>query len=135
MKGHRATPMDVGVSEDNATHELRRRVPRHVTGWPAKCQFGDDPGSAWGECQVLDISILGAGLEIFELLRRDPVGREITVEAQTTVGGSVSIRFVGVIRNVRPGPQGGIRAGIEFLGLSETERTILDALEQMRVVW
>lgn len=95
---------------------------------------------------VLDISILGAGLEIYDPdqpivgVQFDPagdtlVGHKITVDAHTAGGGSLSIRFTGMIRNVRPGPLGSIRAGVEFLGLSDTERTMLDALERMRVVW
>ena len=129
--------------------ERRRRVPRQEAGWPGYCGFDDDPESAWYECQVLDISILGAGvevydpgqavlgarLEIFDPDEDDLIGHKITAEAQATGGGSVSIRFTGTIRDVHPGPKGSIRVGIEFLGLSDTERTMLEAMERMRVVW
>jgi PilZ domain len=124
----------------------RRRVPRQEAGWPGKCGFEDDPETAWYECMVLDISILGAGLEIYDPdqpilgAEFDPdgtslIGHRVTVDAHTAGGGSVSIRFTGIIRNVRSGPLGTIRAGVEFLGLSEVERTMLDALERMRIVW
>jgi len=129
--------------------EKRRRVPRHNAGWPGKCGFEDDPESAWYECQVSDVSILGAeleasdpgqpvlgaGLEIFSPVPQDLVGHTITVDAHTAHGESVNFRFTGLIRHVRSGLPGGIRAGIELLGLSPTERTMLDALERMRIVW
>ena len=129
--------------------EKRRRVPRQNPGWLGKCAFEGDPGSSWYECQVLDVSILGsglevsdlgqsllgAGLEIFSPVPQDLVGNKITVDAHTPERESVSFRFTGLIRHVRSELPGSIRAGIEFLGLSPTERTMLDALERMRVVW
>ncbi len=129
--------------------ERRRRVPRQEAGWPGYCGIDDDPESAWYECRVVDISVLGAGIEVYDpgkpLLGAgieifgpagdDLIGHKITVDAHTSSGGSVSIRFTGMIRNTKPGPNGGLRAGIEFLGLSEEERSMLDALERMQVVW
>jgi hypothetical protein len=130
MMLHAANPLDLEVG----TREWQRRVPRQAVGWSGKCMFADDPAPLWAECQVLDISILGAGIEVFGPIGDDLIGREITAEVLTS-NGSVNIRLVGVVRGVSPGPQGGIRAAIEFSGLSDSERTILDALERMRVVW
>jgi hypothetical protein len=130
MTIHTETTLDVEVR----TSQQQRRVPRQPVGWSGKCVFSDDPAFDWAVCQVLDISILGAGIEIFGPIVDDVIGREITVQVLTS-NGSVSIRLVGIVRGVGPGPQGGIRAGIEFPGLSDSERTILDALERMKVVW
>ncbi len=113
----------------------RRRVPRQVAGWFGKCIVEDDPGASWSECRVIDISIIGAGLEVFGFVYSDLVGRRLTVEVQAPTGASVSVRFTGEIKNAGVVPNGGVRLGLEFLGLSESERSILDMLEQMQVAW
>jgi hypothetical protein len=112
-------------------NERQRRLPRQEADWPGTYQVD---ASAWNGCQILDISILGAGLEIYEAARDDLVGREITVEVQTPAGASITLRMVGAIRHVAATPKGA-RVGIEFGDLSETERAILNVLEHMRVVW
>jgi|ERR1700728_1672355 hypothetical protein len=112
-------------------NERQRRLPRQEADWPGTYQVDT---SAWNACQILDISILGAGLEIFEPARDDLVGRQITVEVQTPAGASITLRMVGAIRYVAATPKGA-RVGIEFGDLSETERAILNVLEHMRVVW
>ena len=83
----------------------------------------------WRECAVLDISPFGLGITLgdddssqFEL-----VGRRVAVEFPA-VSDWVSIRVEGRIRNavlIRPGL---VRAGVEFVGLSEAERAIATVL-------
>lgn len=51
------------------------------------------------------------------------------------MGDSVSLRLVGRVRNVSQGRHGTTRAGLEFEGLSETERDILKVLELLQVAW
>jgi hypothetical protein len=52
------------------------------------------------------------------------------------VGESVSLRLVGRVRNVRPAEFGrGLRVGVEFDDLSETEEAILRVFELMRIFW
>jgi len=86
---------------------------------------------------VLDISILGAGLELTGDITdmSDTIGHAILVEVQTPAGASITLQIMGEIRYLAPGSQGGIRVGIEFGGLSETEKQILHVLENMRAVW
>ena len=50
---------------------LRRRVPRQTTGWSGTCSFGDEPNAH--DCRVLDISVIGAGIEVFGAVP-DPIG-------------------------------------------------------------
>lgn len=95
----------------------------------------DEVASAWLECSVLDISIIGVGVEVFGGLPRDLIGRRMIVDVHAGGGASVSVHMVGQIRNTGPGPHGGTRVGMEFEGLSDTERSILDALEMMHVAW
>jgi PilZ domain len=115
-----------GSVVETATGAGRRRAIREGAGWRGTYRFDNQPGSAPLECQVLDISVLGAGIEIFEPIEDDAIGRKVTVDAYASDGVSASIRFVGTIRGVRPGEHGGTRVGIEFLGLSE---------ERLRVGW
>jgi len=115
--------------------ERRRRVPRVSAGWLGKYRVEDDPQSDWGECQLIDISIVGVGLELFGVVPDDLIGHQLAVEVHTPVGASVSIRLVGEVRNSGPGPEGGTRAGMEFVDLSETEQQMLHVMELLQVVW
>jgi hypothetical protein len=114
--------------------ERRRRVPRLEAVWPGRYVFKDDPSSAWRECRILDLSVLGARLEIFESVPGDLVGREITVEFQTPGAAKVS-RMMAVIRNVGSGSEGGIAVGIQFGELSWSDRALLDSYDRMRIFW
>ena len=120
--------------------ERRRRAPRvATTGWSGRYIVDDDPGAYWNECRVLDLSVLGVGLEIFpdrpEEASETLIGRRIVVQVQPPVGDSVTVRLVGRARNVSPGSAGGTRMGLEFVGLSETERKILEVMELLKVAW
>jgi hypothetical protein len=44
------------------------------------------------------------------------------------------VAFTGEVRNVRPGPGGIVRAGIEFVGLIDAERSLVDLLEYDSVI-
>lgn len=115
--------------------ERRRRVPRVAAGWPGKYRVEDDPQSDWDNCQMIDISVVGVGLELFGDVPEDLTGHRLAVEVQTPVGASVSIRLVGEVRNTAKGARGGTRAGMEFVDLSDTERQILQVMELLQVVW
>ncbi|HEY3942436.1 MAG TPA: PilZ domain-containing protein [Acidimicrobiales bacterium] len=115
--------------------EYRRRVPRQHVGWLGQYIVEAEPGSGWTDCEVVDISVLGVGLELFGSHTTDLVGQRLVVEVRTPVGTSISIRMVGDVRNMGPGRMGGARVGMEFVGLTETERSILDTLALMQVAW
>ena len=117
---------------DRPVDERRRRLPRQEADWPGRYTLD---GGTWRACQILDISILGTGLEIFEPAEPELIGRVITVEVETPAGASITLRMTGEIRNLAAGPKGGTRLGTQFADLSETERAILQVLEHMRVVW
>ncbi len=84
---------------------------------------------------MLDISVIGVGLELFGSPPEDLIGRRLTVEVQAPVGASVGIHLVGQVRNTGPGPEGGTRVGLEFVDLSETERKMLHVMELLQIVW
>jgi hypothetical protein len=132
--------------EERATQDLRgrgrqgveqrrRRLPRESAGWPGRFRFDNQPAHSSADCRILDISLIGAGLELFGTLPGDCIGRGLSVEVETPAGASITLRLNGVVRNVGPGQEGGTRVGIEFTGLSETERSIIDVMGHMRIVW
>ena len=82
----------------------RRRVPRQPAGWFGKCIVDDDKGASWSECRVIDVSIIGAGIELYGFVHRDLVGRHVTVEVQAPTGASVSVCFTGEVMNAGRGP-------------------------------
>jgi PilZ domain len=115
--------------------ELRRRAPRVATsGWQGKYVLEDDPQPDWAECVVLDISLIGVGLELVAGTSKDLIGHRLVVQVQSPLGNSVSLRLVGQVRNASPGQQG-TRVGIEFVGLSDMEQEILRLVELLGVAW
>jgi hypothetical protein len=120
--------------------EFRRRVPRiATTSWSGRYIVEDDPESEWMECRVLDISVLGVGLELFPIDSHDDagqlVGHRLVVQVQAPVGESISVRLTGTVKNVGSGAEGGIRTGLEFVGLSDTEQAIVKVIEQLQAAW
>ncbi len=116
--------------------QLRRRTPRiSVDHWPAKYTVADDPQSGWHECVLLDVSLLGMGAELFGPTSSALIGRRLSVEVDVGTESSISLRLAGVVRNVRPGEEGGTRAGIEFVGLSESDLSVLKLMEQLNIRW
>jgi hypothetical protein len=120
--------------------EFRRRVPRiATTSWSGRYVVEDDPESEWRECRVLDVSVLGVGLELFPTDSDNDsgllVGHRLVIQVQAPVGESISVRLMGTVKNVGSGAQGGIRVGLEFVGLSDTEQAIVTVIEQLQVSW
>ena len=108
--------------------EGRRRVPRQKAGWRGLFLLEDEaPVTAWRDCEVLDISMLGIGLTIVDLRDNELVGRNICVEFPA-VADSVSVRLDGIIRNARRVDDLLVRVGIEFIGMSTVEQAIATVL-------
>ena len=118
--------------------ENRRRAERLAAHWMGSCHVEDWPSDLWQECAIIDVSTLGLGIE---LLHPDPVEllglwrdgelrldetRRITVGLE--LGPSVDITVSGELRNAGSKPDGIVRAGIEFVGLTEVERSMVDHL-------
>jgi hypothetical protein len=107
----------------------RRRVDRQPAGWFGSYRLASPRDSEWGDCRVIDVSMLGLGITVDY---RDPaqmLGRLITVDLPCD-GISVSVRLEGVIKNATAS-FGSVRLGVEFLTLSETERSITALLSAM----
>ncbi len=112
--------------------ELRRRVLRVVTSeWSGTYTDTDDAR----HCKVIDISVLGVGLELFGDVADDLHGHRLSIEIQPPVGGSITLRLTGTVRNVTLGSDGTTRAGLEFVDLSENEQAILSVMAHMGIGW
>ncbi len=106
----------------------RRRTARHTAGWNGLCHIEGEGASGWRDCRVVDISVFGVGIRMQHLRPTELVGRRISIELPA-VGESINLRLEGEIRNAtRTALKATVRVGIEFEGLSNTERSILHAL-------
>ena len=107
--------------------EDRRRAQRQPAVWMGSCHVEGEPTDLWRDCGVFDFSTLGVGMDFRYPDAPDLVGRHISV--RLPVGTSVELTFTGEVRNLKSGPDGIVRAGIEFFGLSEDELYVIDLLE------
>jgi hypothetical protein len=92
---------------------------------------GDSPKQV-RDCGIFDISTFGVGMDFHYA---DPMrleGRRVSV--RLALGNSIEVAFTGDVRNVRPGPGGIVRAGIEFTDLMDSERSIVDLFEYESVM-
>jgi PilZ domain len=112
--------------------ENRRRAQRRSGVWMGTCHVTGDAPNLVRDCGIFDISTLGVGMDFHYA---DPMrleGRRISV--RLPLGSAVEVAFTGEVRNVRPGPGGIVRAGIEFVDLMDSERSIVDLLEHESVL-
>jgi PilZ domain len=107
--------------------EFRRRVPRLMAGWIGYCHFDGDSVEQLRECRILDISEFGVGISLQLPHGTHLVGRHVSVETPT-FGASVNVRLEGTVRNVVHHDTGPVRLGIEFVGLTEVELSLVRAL-------
>jgi len=107
--------------------EFRRRVPRQTAGWIGHCRMDGDPVDEARECRVLDISEFGVGILLHHPRSSELIGRHVSVETPEH-GVSVNIRLEGEVRNAVPVNDGSVRLGIEFVGLTQLEQSVVKAL-------
>jgi hypothetical protein len=78
---------------------------------------------------------MGAGVEVFGDAPLDPLGRQLIADVRGPAGASMGLHIEGKVRNVSLGSSGGVRLGVEFVGLTDIEQAIVDSLEQMQIAW
>jgi hypothetical protein len=108
----------------------RRRAARQVSGWSGTYLLESElQNEACRDCSVLNISPFGLAITLRDDSSRpsDLVGRKVAIEFPA-VSDWVSIRVEGEIKNAALIGPGLIRAGVEFVGLSEAERAIATVL-------
>ena len=106
------------------TEHLRRAAPRQPTDWSATYRFDSADDDSWRTCRILDISPIGAGLELYQVLPDEIVTGNITI--------SFELRGKGRSVN-RSGDGRTARFGIEFPELNEAAREFLN--ETRGVAW
>jgi hypothetical protein len=102
----------------------RRRAERQSAVWMGSCHVAGEPSDLWRECGVFDFSKFGLGMDLRH--PSDLVGSRVSV--RLPVGPSIDVTLTGEVRNAKAGPDGVVRIGIEFVGLSKSERSIVDLL-------
>jgi hypothetical protein len=105
---------------------LRRAVPRQPADWFGFFRFDDAESDAWRCCRVVDISPVGAGLELFGVRTEDLTGGPITI----------SIELRGMPRNMSVDDEGhSARVSIEFAEPSESAKRYMKMLNGVRSRW
>ena len=104
-----------------------RRAVRQAAGWIGWCEFPDDSSRSQRNCRVVDISQLGLGIVVDSVPSSELVGRSIAVETPI-LGMAANIRLEGRVKNTAARQDGSIRIGIEFLGLTDLEQSVVKAL-------
>lgn len=113
--------------------ENRRRAERQSAVWIGLCHVQGDSCELWRDCGVFDLSELGVGMDLRYPDASDLVGRSVSV--RLPIGVSMDMTLTGEVRNAKEGPDGIVRIGIEFEGVSDTERSIVDLLERDSRRW
>lgn len=143
LKKDRKTVKDPRAEYPQTKHRKtvrdRRRAERQPALWMGSCHIQGDPSDLWRECAVTDFSTLGMGMDFYY---PDPVellgmwedcelglhlSRRITVRLELGPSGEMTV--AGEVRNAQSEPDGVVRAGVEFIGLTEGERSIVHFLE------
>ncbi len=91
----------------------------------------------WQACRVIDLSIGGAGLELFGapttttgdrlVLDLDRPGRAVGVQLVGEITDISDLRATGDVRHAHPGDQG-LRVGIEFVQVTAAVQDIITTL-------
>jgi len=105
--------------------ELRRLLPRQFADGSAKYALEGGSDESWHDCRVIDISSAGAGLELPEVRLEGSVGHQILL----------AVHLRGQLRHAVQSRNDGVRAGVQFLGLSRAEHEYLDSLAVLQTKW
>ena len=105
--------------------KLRRTLPRLFVNWSATYLIEGNPEGQWHDCRVIDISSVGAGLELLD-------ARPEATEGQRIV---VAVQLSGEIRHSQLTDEGHLRVGTQFLGLTDEERVYLTSLTKLDAHW
>jgi hypothetical protein len=85
----------------------------------------DEGEVAWHDCQVLDVSDDGAGLQLFGSIPRDEV---VVLELRDQVAQANGLQLRSRVCHVAESADGTVRAGVEFVDVTDLERALLDSL-------
>jgi hypothetical protein len=104
---------------------LRRLLPRQFADWHGRYMIEDDPDECWRPCRVVDVSTLGAGLELFDTTTEEMADRSIIL--------SVDLR--GEVKHAVENRTDGIKVGIQFEDLTAVESDYVKSLVKLQALW
>lgn len=108
------------------TEHLRRAAPRQPAGWFGFYRFDNVEREPWRCCRIIDLSPLGAGLELFATSPGECLDGPVTV----------SCELRGNTRNVVLGDdENSARVGVEFSDPSEAAKEYLRSISGVRSHW
>ena len=112
--------------EPKMTDQLRRAVPREPADWFGFYKLDDADDGPTRCCRVLDVSPLGAGLELFAIAPAEQVGGFITVTVE--LRGDTRNCIVDEIAHTA-------RVGVEFPFLTEAAQEYLQRMNGLKSRW
>lgn len=104
---------------------LRRLLPRQFADWHGRYMIEDDPSERWRACRVVDVSTLGAGLELFDVTPDEMAGRSIIL----------SVDLKGEVKHAVADRSDGLRVGIQFEDLTDAESDYVKSLVKLQAHW
>jgi hypothetical protein len=104
---------------------LRRLLPRQFTDWHGRYMIEGDLDERWRPCRVVDVSTLGAGLELFDTTPEEIADRCVIL--------SVDLR--GEVKHAVEARSDGIRVGIQFEDLTDVESSYVRSLVRLQALW
>jgi hypothetical protein len=87
--------------------------------------FEGDPDKRWRDCHVIDISSGGAGLELSATTAEQINGRRIIL----------ALELKAEVRHGRVTPDKRLRVGVQFVELTDGERTDFESLAELDGRW
>jgi hypothetical protein len=101
-----------------------RREERQRPHWRGQYLLADEAWLGWFDCRVLDVSRMGAGLELYG---PSPASDDwdLIVRLQPS-GEAFVLQLRGHVRYETPCEPGGLRVGIEFVDMTPVERHVLE---------
>jgi hypothetical protein len=104
---------------------LKRLLPRQFADWHGRYMIEDDPNECWRPCRVVDVSTLGAGLELFDVTAEEMAGKSIIL----------SVDLKGEVKHTVAAREDGLRVGIQFEDLTSTESDYVKSLVKLQAHW
>jgi len=106
----------------------QRRQGRHAVDlWSGRYRLED--ASGWRECRLVDVSETGAGFDAFMLPTDAASVSTAELEIVDPYGDAdTPIIVKGNVRHLTRSPDGQVRVGLEFVGLTDLEGRLLGLL-------
>ena len=106
----------------------RNAAERRPVDWLGRYTVERFPELGSGHCRVFDVSLDGAGLELFGPAIEESSGEHLLLELQVVDPDPAGIRLRGLIKNADATDHGSVTVGVDFVDLRDLERGVLASL-------